>query len=453
MTISPEMKPLSQLAHQARQFDRIYFGVFSCSYSPSPFVSHSPRTTADDLPAPSYDVSRVVRPRVCKEAADHNVLNRLASDVLQFGFVYPTLNIPVGPRPHEFLVRRASPALVQREQKEDIASLTELNRLARLVELSHGQAELYPSFTPAYSFLTIPKKRLSFDTVDMVTFKLRIHLRLDDKSSFEQCFPATRRPRVTMSLGSPSIDRSVFNHLLASKLASARSWFKTPHTPKGVPSLVTSWINKLLCRSFAPRVPNPATKKSNKKISPSKTEKPISFVPPQESEAVVSTSATVPSDPVETLAPMPIPSVFDMPLTISMPPGRSNREKLASDPVTCLTLMPSVIESSDSEHPDRRRREIKFACHALLARLRMFPESGSSLTKPIYDDVTETFSSVEFHDTPVNRLVLRLVQLLLVEDPALVSILPDPSKASETNTAFTAYLVNLTSYVSSFLLF
>jgi hypothetical protein len=89
-------------------------------------------------------------------------------------------------------------------------------------------------------------------------------------SSFEQVFPATRRPQVSMFSGQPRVPRDTFNDLLKSKLSQLRSCLGLTSTPKGIVTIVASWINKLLA-SLVPKTHS--VKKDRTQPKPDKAKK------------------------------------------------------------------------------------------------------------------------------------------------------------------------------------
>jgi len=135
---------------------------------------------------------------------------------------------------------------------------------------------------------------------------LRSKLRLTDRATFRSAFPGTAIPRITMFSGQPRIDKDIFNQLLSSKLATARSVLATTTTPSGLPSLCASWINKILSSLCVKKVTSPPAKKSGLKTEP-KVQSTKSFVPPvlpepqplAESHAPQIDTSIVTSQPVE----------------------------------------------------------------------------------------------------------------------------------------------------------
>jgi hypothetical protein len=223
-----ELKTLNRLAHQLNQFGSLYIvpaRVTSCP--PSSDCLRRPQQASKPKRLPSA----------------HTELNRLASFVTQFGFVYPETRIPAT-KP-DFL----KTITVRKETgTEDLACLKELNRLARLVELTSKSTKdcpVYPVYQPlAYQ---VHDYRYGKGLSSPVASKLRDHLKLSASNNFVDAFPATTKPRlISMTLGSPRYNKEDFNRLLTLKLDQARAYFKLNHTPSCYPRLVTSWIISLL---------------------------------------------------------------------------------------------------------------------------------------------------------------------------------------------------------------
>jgi hypothetical protein len=227
---------LNRLAHEAIQFNTIYRVPARTNTCPPASRNAFSVLTVEVTPRPSR--------------ALHNELNSLASQLLQFGTLYHEIRIPVGPKPHGFLSPRPSKAVEQKQKQTDLEALHELNRLARLVELSSRhttEPPVYPVYTPlAYH---VHDYNYGKGAPAPVADKLRSHLKLSPKHDFSSAFPNTTIPKFRFVSGSPRFEKSEFNTLLKLKLDQSRRFFKLNHTPKCYPRLVTSWI----CSLFKPK--------------------------------------------------------------------------------------------------------------------------------------------------------------------------------------------------------
>jgi hypothetical protein len=262
MSPSPEMKTLSRLAHQANRFavlDRPLYIVPArtnlCPPSSKGLEKCNPPVASPTPRAPSV----------------HTELNRLASYALQFGFVYPENKDFFLQK--EFLVLRPSKAVEQKQKDTDIACLKELNRLARLVELSSSRDKMppvYPVFTPAYEFRQ--KNQYGKNFTSPFAFRLRKELKLLPSQSFQDAFPNTSVPKIEMLANRPIVLKEKFSALLKLKLDASRNVFHINTTPASFPRMVTNWIHSLLRSHALKKKQTPAPKKKKvSKVSQQKT--------------------------------------------------------------------------------------------------------------------------------------------------------------------------------------
>jgi hypothetical protein len=249
-------------------------------------------------PPASINESRTVTIPVARKStpprATHNLLNAFATEVQQFGTLYHETRIPVGPIRRDFFVLRPSTAAVQRQKTQDSETLKELNRLARLFELSGiRDCPLYHSYTPPC--YASPHSKGKYTKGFSSPFDHVLRKKLNLTSSFASAFPKTTIPKPTFLKGHPVFERSTFNSLLAIKLAEARSVYHINHTPKHLPRLITSWI----CALFVPST-TPSAPKKKKTTRPAKPEVTCSSLSDRfTSEAVVPSLPQVPSSSPE----------------------------------------------------------------------------------------------------------------------------------------------------------
>jgi hypothetical protein len=266
------IKTLRRLAHQANRFSVL-----------ENFVYIVPSKTSSCPPASLGLVSEAPAPTKPKRApSDHTILNRLASSVVQFDLVYPDTRdfFRESFLSSEFLVTRTSSARQEKEKEENIASLKELNRLARIVELSGPSTcpEFYPVYTPP-AYAHTRRGLYSKNFPSPFDFRLKRELKLD--STVERAFPKTTIVKPKFINGHPRFERAFFtSSLLAPKLAEARRFYKTNTTPAALPRRVTSWI----CSLFRFHPPSPQKKDNTKSVKPRQAKKttdrpPIIFVP------------------------------------------------------------------------------------------------------------------------------------------------------------------------------
>jgi hypothetical protein len=285
---SQECKTLNVIAHEAFKFGSLYRVPAQRS-----FVGHSPRPGPS---APVLPVSEVVFSQPHRDPS----LNALAHQ-------YSDTRIPVYPDlrdqfratyDRKFFAYRHTPS--PRPLRSELA---ELNRLAKLFTLC-------PSATIQGS--DIPRLSTSMDSgiTQMTVNSLLGFTRNGKLSTFEQCFPATTRPRVEMFSGQPRVPRDTFNSLLKSKLSQLRSTLGVSSTPNGSVTLIASWINKLLC-SVVPKT-HPRQKKTKDQPIPDKGKKTkVPFVAnlsgsaPAEAKKVTEDSSTLIASAVVLSAPPP----------------------------------------------------------------------------------------------------------------------------------------------------
>jgi len=214
-----------------------------------------------------------------------------------------------GRNPHKFLYRNKVNVQTPAETPESLrASLNELNRLARLVNLT-------PTVATVPIYFRTPKISESNDK-NQVLAGLAGFVSPTNPSvrlPFGKVFPGTKRPQISMLHGRPKISPDLFTALLASKLSCIRSKLGLNSTPKYAPRLVSSWINLVLSdlvsqphagSKASPAKPPPVRK--GKKKTPSSEQKdkknPVIFVPAAtattEKDQLVADSSVAPSPPV-----------------------------------------------------------------------------------------------------------------------------------------------------------
>jgi len=257
------MRILNRIASEQLRFDTLY-RVPSTRKS---FPGHSPKVQL--APKAGKTPSKVIFSPVKPQLS----LSQLAHLATREDFeIYPDLRSSYcssqmfGTRKHEFLSVRMTKKV---DSESDLASLKELNRMARLFELtSHSKhVSIYPE-SPKLS------KMLSHDRVShmIIAELLRFTVNGFAVDDFSLVFPKTQRPHTVMFSGHPRIERNIFNQLLASKLSELRSRLGVSQTPVGSVSLVSSWINRLLNFKTktvqAKKMPVPE-QKGKKKTSPS----------------------------------------------------------------------------------------------------------------------------------------------------------------------------------------
>jgi hypothetical protein len=297
------MKSLNRIASEALQFESLY-RPFCLKHNfcvrPRPFLVET-----RSVPVPLEVPSRPSR-------ALHNELNSLASQLLQFGTLYHETSIPVGPRPHEFLKRTKSPRSSAQEEKDNVDSLKELNRLARLYE-QYPDAKssiVYPQFTTKEQALHFDHHRYGKGLPNPFVAKIRSQLKLDSKSSFRSAFPGFSRPATTLSNGRPECERQTFNTLLAFKASQLRNVMHTPSTPYGFPRHLAQWITNILknpepSKLIDHKIPTPRTKKEKQSRTSTVSRTKIDFQPAEITSKPASPSAD--PEPVDQRSPSPTP--------------------------------------------------------------------------------------------------------------------------------------------------
>jgi hypothetical protein len=241
------LRELGRLQSLAQRFGVVYHQplVRNCSPSGPPPISRC-------LVVPRVSSRRPTSPR-----SDLKECLHLAHEALQFGSIYRTPSrapyVGSSPRP-----RRRTP----RDAWNDYLCTNEVNRLARLCELSSDVTGFYPVYTPHYD-LTVKSNRL----------RLRSLLSLD--ADFAAAFPGTSLPRPRLFSGLPRVSRETFSFLLKTKLQQARTCLRVTISPKGVVPLVIQWINSVL-RSLV-RLP---TSSANKQNQPQRAQRTRSSIRP-----------------------------------------------------------------------------------------------------------------------------------------------------------------------------
>jgi hypothetical protein len=382
------MKDLNRLASEAQQFETIY--RIPARRKPSPPTSYGLLTPV------SPPVSNIRAPSV------PTILNRLASDALQFGFVYPDTRDLFSTRRPDFLTVRLP--TVRTWTPNDSACLKELNRLARLVELTpHPRVPIYPSFTTITSTFDVNSRNLytkigsKAHASNPFSDKLRAKLHLKNDERFIDAFPKTTPPQVELLNGAPIIDRTVFNSLLRIKMQTACQILGTQHLSKNITSSIVHWINTILTGFYLTVISKKRTHisqylgKSLKQFvkgpsSAEQTERETQAL--QHDEPTPRPAGlTIRSDPnpsVITSAPQAeenAPVTVEISYHIESPsiptiPHRVVRPYTAPNaPTPCIPghyaipfdLTPSVF---DHPNPDFATRELKLTLRTLMAKLR-----------------------------------------------------------------------------------
>jgi hypothetical protein len=246
----------------------------------------------------------------------HTELNRLASFANQFDFIYPDTRGLFDLRLKDFLVVKHSYAATQKKEASDKACLKELNRLARIVELSKDTScPIYPCYTPPHYVDSRRRRLYSKGFPSVFDSRLKHELKLD--STFAKAFPKTTIPKCTFSKGHPVFAKADFNVLLFAKLQQAREFYKTVTTPSHLPRLITSWI----CALFKYKTTTPTAPKKEQKAKKAlaKPEIPLAdrFVSSSDSTVPQQTSpsSTRPTTPIA----VPDNTVFTFDKSFSTP--------------------------------------------------------------------------------------------------------------------------------------
>lgn len=325
------IKTLNQISFFVNKFSSVYIVPQRRSGS---FPGHSPRPSTHVRP-PRQSAKSVVFSAPRPEPT----LDQLAHQATRPDFaVYPDLRhlgcsrTMFGRSRHEFLYRQK--VNTPSQDADNLACLKELNRLARVVEVTQSRCPIVPIYfdTPRLS------QKMSSDRVShMVAAELLGFTKngfvVDD---FGAVFPQTERPSVSWFSGQPRTNKDKFNELLSSKLSSLRSKLGLTSTPSGAPALVSSWINRLLGhktlkKAKAPK-PKPSVSQENKSMTSASEKKvrknKVDFVQPS--------ALAIPA--IDEFKQSPSPS--EPSLTTSCPCGISK--------VLCFVHADNVPSPSDS---------------------------------------------------------------------------------------------------------
>jgi hypothetical protein len=255
-----DMRTLNASVAEINRFDKLYRVP-----SRSSFPGSSPKPSVQvRRPRRSEDIVVFSSPREIPS------LSKLAHFATRADFeIYPELRLSAshfGPRRVEFFVRRNvhTPAS---SPSSDADCLTELNRLARLVEMTSKSCRNVPIYGEAPTLSgSIAWSRTSQQCVaGILGFTTRSNPAI--RSEFDAIFPKTDRPRVEYVSGSPRIPKERFLDLFKSKMSELRSRLGIQSSPSGSSSLISSWINCSLSL-LRTKKPTPA-QKGKKTTSPS----------------------------------------------------------------------------------------------------------------------------------------------------------------------------------------
>jgi hypothetical protein len=236
---SSDIKTLNRLATHALRFKTTYFESLSRVET---FVGHSPRKQTPAKTKISFSSPKEIFS-----------LSKLAHLALDANFVmYPETPISVRGMKRPFLQTRSS--TTTRPTRSELA---ELNRMARLVEMTSDRIPQVPVYACAPT-ISSDVSRFSQCVAAILGFTQKSNPSC--KASFDSTFPKTEHPRVSMFSGQPRINRDIFNALLCSKLSELRSKLGISSTPKGAPALVASFINS----SLSMKKPKPRPTKTKK---------------------------------------------------------------------------------------------------------------------------------------------------------------------------------------------
>jgi hypothetical protein len=241
----------------------------------------------DARPESSASVDRIPHTLSTRPAPSvHNVLNQIAAEMQQFGTLYHEMPSP--PSPPGFLKSRLTPRTIKENKDKDTSSLKELNRLARLFEITSQSCDdkmlpIYPSLLPKHRVCPYDRKKLySKDFPCPFAHALRKHLKLQSSSSFVKAFPQTAKPKITLINGFPSLDKDVFSRLLHLKCSIAMEYLHTRHLQKDVTRHIVYWINSLLKElvssqqtPVSKRKPSPRTERSGLEFVNSGNTQPV----------------------------------------------------------------------------------------------------------------------------------------------------------------------------------
>jgi hypothetical protein len=343
--VSPDMKILARLAHMQRQFDSLYLVPARTNLCP-------PMSYGLTLPSP-------VAPVCSTPSATHNVLNRYASYVSQFDFGYPdTRDLFQEMFSHSFLTVRS------RAPETEDTSLKELNRLARLAEMTSDNFDIYPVYQPAtYAHLIDCRRKYGSKSFpNPFLSKLRSSIHLNEDSTFVKAFPKTQTPKVSLSFGQPKIDSAQFASLFRFKTAQLRQRLGINHTPKGLARHVSQWISTILLGLLktgkAKTISPPSKKEFVKPANPEKIE------PPASEDTLPEETVRPPSRAAIADSPYPLKSYKIYHLTHV--PDVCGREKIPSFTELLLPDPPSN-DSSDFDI-----REARLSIKSLLRRCTFY---------------------------------------------------------------------------------
>jgi hypothetical protein len=266
---SATLKLLNSTASFASRFGSLNFAPLVQKPLGS-FIGHSPRPRKSNHPRvprikKSYSVTYgPPRPELSLDQVAHFATRpdfEVYPDLRSFGCHRSMF----GRKIHSFLYTQK--VKVDTPTVSDLICLKELNRLARLVELTPRCQ------TPVYHETPRISRSLSHDkTAQRFCANLLSFERNGTVSDFRTVFPGTAVPTVSMFSGQPRVNKEIFNQLLASKLSTLRSKLGTTSTPSGAPALVASWIN-LSLRNLLSRKSNLVAKKAAKSLSSGKKDK------------------------------------------------------------------------------------------------------------------------------------------------------------------------------------
>ena len=233
---------MNSLASEFQQFGCIYHRVFSRAK----FPGCSPRPVVQPK-APRRSRSTIT----FSEPKPTMSLNQIAHLATRSDFeVYPEIKLSpdmFGPRPHNLLVSRQVQTAASIERSE----LDELNRLARLVEMTSSRIPDVPVYAsaPRISESLAHNKLYQQIIAGLLSFTSAKNPSV--RNDFSVTFPATKVV-ISHCLGQPKIERQIFNSLLASKMSELRSRLGINFSPVGSINLVSSWINMSLKRKQNP---------------------------------------------------------------------------------------------------------------------------------------------------------------------------------------------------------
>jgi hypothetical protein len=404
---------LARLAHEATQFESIYRLPARTNRCP-------PSSLGYTLPIP-------LESKPARAPSAHTILNRLASDVIHFGFVYPDTRDLFSPKKRDFLVPRPSlEAEIKERTDENLAHMRELNRLARLYEAS-PDACVYPSFSTNVTALLRDAKK-SYGSrffPNPFAHSLRRKLKLTEGATFKSAFPATDKPKVSLLNGAPRIDSSTFTSLLRLKCQSACQILGTQHLPSTVTKLIVHWINTILL-GFS---------KTNKKTPP-----PRNQGKPAQQDTTLSTSAeqterntleekfaTSEPAPKRPESPSAMSDIFDADDLPTPPPPLTVTHDIVFD-VSCFqyenaipikkAIIPSAVTltlslPSSNPHEDQSStsyavRECKLAIKRLLAKSKLYQAIGRCVIPkdlvPVLEALIPVSSTLDITEKDIKSL-------------------------------------------------